>query len=411
MRQGLKFYIKIIFAALFSVSVASAAGMSTISVLPYSVTNMSDVAIDSQIRLTRSNNAVTHLDIYLSCFGTNLRAVANPISPVSDVTAYITFQRSGGDYKVYQVTFPAGAAVATQSLSQDLTGSSKVIDTNTNTVLEMFGARLRGNLIRVQMKNTASYSVDFTQDGVLTGQIVNPNGKSAAVTSIRFEQTMPSTAPKTKYMGMDGPLSANLTWYFAENGKHTTVYAAFPGENGFCGGYFSPLMLSFDEDLPQISGTSSFKLYPKAEDSKDVKFKYSWPSFKNKIYFLAVDKNSNGKIDSGEELFGDVNGFDSGFSNLASFDDNKDGVINKDDQIFSKLLLWRDLNKDGISQKSELFKIEKFGITSISLKYKNDVRYSGNQGKIVGPAVFEYESKPGESKQGKVWDVFLTLVP
>lgn len=411
MRQQLKHFIQSLLGVALFASNVQASNVSAMSVLPYAVTNMSDVAIDSQMRITRSNNSISYLDIYVNCFGANLRAVANPISPVSQITAYINFKRSGGDYKSYQVTFPAKAAVSNESVNQDLTPSSVVVDTSTNTVIENFTARLAGNLIRVQMKNASSQSVDVLAGGVLVGQLTAPNVKSSFVNSIRFEQTMPPGAPAGQYMGADGPLSSNLRWYFSENGKYTTVYASFPGEEGYCGGFHSPLMLSFDEDVPVIDSTSPFRLNPKVIDSKDLKFKYSWPAFKKKIYFLAVDNNKNGKIDGGEELFGDVNGYSNGFENLATFDENKDQVINSEDKIFEKLLLWRDKNGDGVCQKSELAPLSKFSVASISLKHKNDIRYVGDRGKILGPAVFEYKSKNGEMKQGNVWDVFLKLVP
>lgn len=55
--------------------------------------------------------------------------------------------------------------------------------------------------------------------------------------------------------------------------------------------------------------------------------------------FLALDRNGNGTIDSGKELFGDQNGAPSGFDELAKFDENDDGRINAQDSVFEGLLL------------------------------------------------------------------------
>ncbi len=55
--------------------------------------------------------------------------------------------------------------------------------------------------------------------------------------------------------------------------------------------------------------------------------------------FLALDLNNNGTIDDGKELFGDQNGAANGFIELAKYDDNQDGIIDKNDEIFNQLQL------------------------------------------------------------------------
>lgn len=54
--------------------------------------------------------------------------------------------------------------------------------------------------------------------------------------------------------------------------------------------------------------------------------------------FIALDKNHNGKIDDGTELFGAQSG--NGFTELANYDQDNNGVINKNDAIFDQLLVW-----------------------------------------------------------------------
>ncbi|MFN3296889.1 MAG: RTX toxin, partial [Caldimonas sp.] len=70
--------------------------------------------------------------------------------------------------------------------------------------------------------------------------------------------------------------------------------------------------------------------------------------------WLALDRNGNGVIDSGRELFGvdtlitDTNGQTrtarDGFEALRSVDSNGDGVFDPNDEAFSQVRLWRDLN-------------------------------------------------------------------
>ena len=88
---------------------------------------------------------------------------------------------------------------------------------------------------------------------------------------------------------------------------------------------------------------------------------------------LVLDRNNDGQITSGQELFGDqtllANGVraTSGFEALKEFDSNRDGRIDAKDEVYSKLKIWRDLNGDGISQAEELKGLSDYNIASISL--------------------------------------------
>lgn len=89
--------------------------------------------------------------------------------------------------------------------------------------------------------------------------------------------------------------------------------------------------------------------------------------------FLALDRNGNGKIDNGGELFGDQvilkdgSKSVSGFEALKELDDNGDGMIDSDDADFDRLLIWTDKNHNGKSETEELIGLEEAGIKSVSL--------------------------------------------
>jgi len=87
--------------------------------------------------------------------------------------------------------------------------------------------------------------------------------------------------------------------------------------------------------------------------------------------FLALDRNGNGSIDNGSELFGDQNGASNGFEELSRFDSNRDGVIDARDTIYDQLRVFVDGNRDGFSQSGELFSLADLGIASIDLGYRN----------------------------------------
>jgi len=84
-----------------------------------------------------------------------------------------------------------------------------------------------------------------------------------------------------------------------------------------------------------------------------------------------MDRNGNGFIDDGRELFGNEtilsNGkkATNGFEALADFDGNRDGKIDVSDPIFSRLRIWQD--GDGFSLPGELHTLEELGIKAINL--------------------------------------------
>lgn len=109
--------------------------------------------------------------------------------------------------------------------------------------------------------------------------------------------------------------------------------------------------------------------------------------------FLCRDRDQNGTIDDGSEMFGnavmldDVTRARNGFIALTTVDANFDAVIDALDPIWSELRLWRDVNHDGVSQPSEITPVAGSGLTAISLEYHRTGRRdsSGN--------TFRYESK------------------
>ncbi|WP_417453881.1 calcium-binding protein [Kiloniella sp.] len=85
---------------------------------------------------------------------------------------------------------------------------------------------------------------------------------------------------------------------------------------------------------------------------------------------LALDKNANGEIDDISELFGSPT--TSGFDELADYDSNNDGIIDKDDDVFDELRVWRDLNQNGKLDDGESFTLQDVGVESIDLSATAD---------------------------------------
>ena len=80
----------------------------------------------------------------------------------------------------------------------------------------------------------------------------------------------------------------------------------------------------------------------------------------SRLAFLAFDRNGDGVINDGSELFGDhtVPGAQDGFSALARLVELEGPVqiaeVNSSNVLFGALLLWQDYNRDGVSQPTEL---------------------------------------------------------
>ncbi len=87
--------------------------------------------------------------------------------------------------------------------------------------------------------------------------------------------------------------------------------------------------------------------------------------------FLALDRNGDGRINSGAELFGDADGSADGFADLAALDSNRDGLIDASDDRFGDLRVF-----DGSSTRS----LSEVGVSSISLdaRYGTTERPDGN---------------------------------
>ena len=102
---------------------------------------------------------------------------------------------------------------------------------------------------------------------------------------------------------------------------------------------------------------------------------------------LVLDRNGDGTITDGRELFGDSTVLADGslakhgFVALADLDSNGDGKITSLDSRFAELRVWRDLDQDGVSDAGELFTLGELGIAELNTAYTDTNRHlvGGNQ--------------------------------
>lgn len=167
-------------------------------------------------------------------------------------------------------------------------------------------------------------------------------------------------------------------------------------------GWGTPLVVSFDGggiDLVDDGGVFAF--------ARGVACRSAWPTARTP--WLALDKNGNGVVDDGTELFGSFDGAKDGFAALAAYDDDHDGDVDADDAVFASLRLWRD-DGDRVSQPSELTSLAQARITSLSLRSVTapDLDAFGNGGRERASFVFHDDNGAHE---GAVIDLWLKLVP
>jgi hypothetical protein len=136
----------------------------------------------------------------------------------------------------------------------------------------------------------------------------------------------------------------------------------------------SPLVLDLDGDGVELASLENGHAYFDL-DADGFAEKTGWVSPDDGL--LALDKNGNGVIDNTHELFGTST--TDGFTILSALDDNNDGVINDQDNSFSSLQVWTDVDQDGYSDNGELQSLEALGITSINLAAtETDITQAGN---------------------------------
>jgi hypothetical protein len=176
----------------------------------------------------------------------------------------------------------------------------------------------------------------------------------------------------------------------------------------------TPLILDLDRNGFHLSSARDPVLFD--IDADGLLEAISWTSAGTRDGFLVMDRNGNGAIDSGAELFGNftpmISGWpaENGFQALAQLDlrsvgGNADGVIDPRDASFTDLQVWIDANHDGVSSTGELFSLAAVDVQSIELTFWGMPRQDGqgNRLELMSRAWIQWHA--GRSRQIDCADV------
>jgi uncharacterized repeat protein (TIGR02543 family) len=221
--------------------------------------------------------------------------------------------------------------------------------------------------------------------------------------------------------GQDTGICANFTYDGGggggpgnDDGGYNEDIPCFPGIDRGC--YNSPIIINFENGGYRLSGRSAPVLFDMVGNGNPRPM--GWTVAGADEAFLWLDRNHDGVVNNGAELFGNFTRLQNGtlarngFEALRDLDSNGDGIIDERDPVWPRLMLWRDLNHNGISDSNEIEPVAGSSVTSIDLHDHWTGRHdtSGNLFRYESLVSIKSDSGHGTHRQ-PVYDIFFVALP
>ena len=171
---------------------------------------------------------------------------------------------------------------------------------------------------------TNPYKAEQSNQKELKAIVFNTQEQYYQKQDIAFSSSVKIQTPNQSY-------EMNVDFSFSQEFTKSQSSRIIIGDKKFV----DPLVINYDEDVNPFSNISNLHF---AFDLDSDGTTEMIPKLKQGAGFLALDKNENGKVDNGNELFGPNS--NNGFAELALYDEDKNNWIDEKDAIFDKLKIW-----------------------------------------------------------------------